>query len=284
MKINFITIIGFFILLIFNLYSCNEKNNDLKIARVGNEYLLRNDIINEIPLNLSTEDSIVMVENIIHQWLVDKLIVGKAKEMIPSEVINVDRKINKYKMSLISYEFEQFYINKRLDTNINTFEIVDYYNNHLDDFVLNDYIVKCVYVKVPKNAAHLKDLKKCFYIKSESQIDQLRSLTQKNATIFYYNPDEWIYYNDLLKQVPLIEKYTKINFIKQKKKVILEKDEDVYLVNIYDYKIKDGTSPLSFEKEKIKSILLNQRANTLRKKLRTDLYDDGIKNKLIEKY
>ena len=42
-------------------------------------------------------------------------------------------------------------------------------------------------------------------------------------------------------------------------------------------------SPLSFEKDKIKSILLNQRANSLRKKLRQDLYEDGIKNNLIEK-
>ena len=75
----------------------------------------------------------------------------------------------------------------------------------------------------------------------------------------------------------------KVNLIKNKKKLILELNNEIYLVNIYDYLIKDGTSPLSFEKDKIKSILLNQRANNLRKKLRKDLYEDGIKNKLIEK-
>ena len=62
-------------------------------------------------------------------------------------------------------------------------------------------------------------------------------------------------------------------------------DDELYFVNIYDYIIKDGTSPMSFEKDKIKSIILNQRANELRKKkLRLDLYDDALENQLIEKY
>ena len=41
---------------------------------------------------------------------------------------------------------------------------------------------------------------------------------------------------------------------------------------------------MSFEKEKIKSIILNQRANQLRKKLRLDVYEDAIKNKKIDEY
>jgi hypothetical protein len=52
---------------------------------------------------------------------------------------------------------------------------------------------------------------------------------------------------------------------------------------VYDFIIKNGISPLSFEENKIKSIILNQRAKNLRKKLRQDLYNDGIKNNLIEK-
>ncbi|MAE14234.1 MAG: hypothetical protein CL821_01410 [Crocinitomicaceae bacterium] len=70
------------------------------------------------------------------------------------------KKINKYKRSLITYEFEQFYINKRLDTSINSLEINDYYTSHLDDFVLNDYVVKCMYMKVPKKSKILKEVKK----------------------------------------------------------------------------------------------------------------------------
>lgn len=273
----------FFIFLFTWLISCNNQVPDIQIARVNNQFLLRNDLVNEIPMNLSKDDSTIFVNNYIHDWMIDHLMMNKANEMIPSEVINVEKKIEKYKMSLISYEFEQFYIDKRLDTIINTFEIVDYYNNHLDDFVLNDYVVKCLYIKVPKDSKKLKDFKKNYYIKNEKMIDNVMSLAQKEAFTFYYNPEEWVYFDDLLKKIPALEKYSKVDFIKKKKKVTLEHDNHIYFVNIYDFLIKDGTSPLSFEKDKIKSILLNQRANSLRKKLRYDLYEDGIKNNIIEK-
>ena len=267
----------------FFLTACSNSSQETKIARVNDQYLLKNDLINEIPINISGEDSVIFVKNYIHNWLVDHLILNKANEMIPSEVINVEKKLDKYKMSLISYEFEQFYINKRLDTSINTFEIVDYYNNHLDDFVLNDYVVKCLYIKVPKKSKHLRELKRKYIALNEKMTVEVISLVQKEGISHYYNPDEWVYFDDLIKKIPALEKYVKVDLIKKKKKIILELNKEIYLVNIYDYLIKDGTSPLSFEKDKIKSILLNQRANSLRKKLRQDLYEDGIKNNLIEK-
>tara|TARA_B100000963_G_scaffold233570_1_gene204023 strand:+ start:1364 stop:2164 length:801 start_codon:yes stop_codon:yes gene_type:complete len=265
------------------LLSCEKTSKEIKIARVNDQYLTHKDLINEIPLNISEDDSVIFVKNYIYNWLIDHLIVNKAKEMIPYEVFNVEKKLDKYRMSLISYEFEQFYINKRLDTNINTFEIVDYYNQHLDDFVLNDYVVKCLYIKLPKKSKYLKDLKRMYFSNNNKMKDNLISFVQKEGITHYYNPEEWIYFDELIKQIPALEKYSKVKFIKSKKKAIIESNDDIFFVNIYDYLIKDGTSPLSFEKEKIKSILLNQRANNLRKKLRKDLYEDGIKNNLIEK-
>ena len=263
--------------------SCQSDYNENNLARFKDIYLNKSDIINEIPITLNQTDSTIFANNYIHKWLVNQMIMDKSEEMIPMEVQKVEKKINKYKMSLISYEFEQFYINKRLDTSISKSQISNYYENHLDDFVLNDYVVKCLYIKIPKNAKSLKELKRNYFLKNEKMVDKVMSLAQKEAFTFYYNPEEWIYFEELLKKIPALEKYSKIDFIKKKKKVILEIKDEIYLVNIYDFLIKDGTSPLSFEKEKIKSILLNKRANNLRKELRKNLYEDGIKNNLIEK-
>ena len=73
-------------------------------------------------------------------------------------------------MSLISYEFEQFYINKRLDTIISQSEINGYYKSHLDDFVLNDYVVKCIYIKAPKKSKLIREIKKNYLIKTEATL------------------------------------------------------------------------------------------------------------------
>jgi hypothetical protein len=264
------------------LSGCNlDSTESIKLARIEDKYLFLEDVINEIPINLKKEDSIVYINNYVNNWITSQLIVKKAQEMIPNNLLNVDKKIEKYRKSLISYEFEQFYISKRLDTSITTFETLEYYNQHSDDFVLNDYIIKCLYLKIPKNSSQLKNIKKHFKLYKEGDIDILTKYAQKSAETFYFNEEEWLFYDDLLKQVP-IEGFNKVNFITQKKKIYFEKESFIYFVNIYDFRIKDGTSPLSFEKEKIKSILLNIRANELRKELRSNLYSDGIENNSIE--
>ena len=283
MKIYYLRHILFFSIILLS-FSCERESKEVKLARFQNIYLNESHLVNEIPLNLDKEDSAIFVKNYIHKWLVNQMIMDKSENMIPFEVTNVEKKINKYKMSLISYEFEQFYINKRLDTTINKSEINNYYESHLDDFVLNDYVVKCMYIKVPKNSKLIKEIKNNYFLKNEKMVDQIMKTGQSEEASLYYNPEEWVFFDDLLKQIPILEKYSKIDFIKKKKKVALEYNESIYFINVYDYIIKNGTSPLSFEENKIKSIILNQRAKNIRKKLRIDLYNDGIKNNLIEKF
>ena len=263
--------------------SCKSESNEKKLARFKDVYLNESDVLNEIPITLNQKDSAIFADNYIHNWLVNQMIMDKSEEMIPLDVIKVEKKISKYKLSLISYEFEQFYINKRLDTSISKSQIRNYYENHLDDFVLNDYVVKCMYLQVPKKSKFLREIKKNYFLKNEDMIDEIMKIGQNEEVSLYYNPEEWVFFDDLMKKIPILEKYSEIEFIKKKKKVILEFNNYIYFINVFDYIIKNGTSPLSFEENKIKSIILNQRAKTLRKKLRQDLYNDGIKNNLIEK-
>ena len=284
MNISIIRSIYFSFIVILLSVSCKNESKELKLARFNDIFLYQSELINEIPITLNEKDSAIFADNYIHKWLVDQMIMEKSEEMIPLKFNNVEKKIYKYKRSLITYEFEQFYINKRLDTSINSLEINDYYTSHLDDFVLNDYVVKCMYMKVPKKSKILKEVKKNYHIKNEKMVDQMMKIGQKENVKFYYNPEEWIFFDDLLKELPILENYSKVEFIKKKKKTIIEYNDYIYFVNIFDYIIKNGTSPLSFETNKIKSIILNQRSRDLRKKLRLDLYDDGMKNNYIEKY
>jgi hypothetical protein len=284
LNISIIRLIYFSFIFILLSVSCKNESKELKLARFNDIFLYQSELINEIPITLNEKDSAIFADNYIHKWLVDQMIMEKSEEMIPLKFNSVEKKINKYKRSLITYEFEQFYINKRLDTSINSLEINDYYTSHLDDFVLNDYVVKCMYMKVPKKSKILKEVKKNYHIKNEKMVDQMMKIGQKENVKFYYNPEEWIFFDDLLKELPILENYSKVEFIKKKKKTIIEYNDYIYFVNIFDYIIKNGTSPLSFETNKIKSIILNQRSRDLRKKLRLDLYDDGMKNNYIEKY
>ena len=57
-----------------------------------------------------------------------------------------------------------------------------------------------------------------------------------------------------------------------------------YLLNFVDFKIKDDTSPLDFERNDIISIIINRRKRELIKKVRKDLYVKAVENKEFEVY
>ena len=57
-----------------------------------------------------------------------------------------------------------------------------------------------------------------------------------------------------------------------------------YFVNIKGFKIRNSLSPLGFEKENIKNILLNKRKLQLVSKMKEDVYRDALNNKKIEIY
>jgi hypothetical protein len=81
-----------FIFLFILILSCEEKNSELPLARVNDVFLKKSDFISDIPLNLPVKDSSIFVNNYIHDWLTNHLIVNKANEMIPSKVKDVEKK------------------------------------------------------------------------------------------------------------------------------------------------------------------------------------------------
>mgnify|MGYP001205424615 FL=1 len=275
-----------YILAIVISISCQLNDSDVneeKIASVNNELLLISDLTDIIPQGLSKEDSISFLNQFVLNWIKDQLVLQKAEELLPDKTKNVAKKLEEYRISLLSYEYEEIYIKKRLDTVVAESEITNYYNIHKDDFILKDYLVKCLLLKCGIENPEIEQIKKSYLLKNEEDESILRNYAQKFNDELYLNEDEWIYFDELIKKVPIAE-YNKRKFIIKKKKLFFEENNLLYFINIFDYKLKDDISPLSFEKEKIKSIILNIRMNELRKNLRMDLYEDALKNNSLENY
>jgi len=266
------------------LLSCNSvkiENDEIKIASVGNEILYQTELEYSFPSGLNEEDSISFLNQFVQNWIINQLLLQKAEELLPEKTKNVDAKLEQYRISLLSYEFEELYIKQRLDTTVSNDEILSYYEQHKDDFILKDYLVKCLILKCMNNLPDLEQVKKSYLLRKEEDEDQIRTFAQSYNAELYLNNEEWIYFEDLIAKVP-IEDYNKRRLITRKKKFFFEDNNIINFVNIYDYKLKDAVSPLSFEKERIKSIILNMRMNELRKQLRQNLYSDAQKNKSFE--
>jgi len=274
------------VLVIINIVSCDSKEvvqEKVKVARVGSVYLYEEVLDKDVQSGLGKEDSLLFRDQLINNWIEEQIVLQKAEEVLPQDAKDVKDRLENYRKSLTIYAYEQQFIKERLDTTVSSMEIEEYYAAHKDDFMLKDYIVKALYLKVSKETPDIEKPQLHFKLEQEADVNEMRYYADLYAVQFHYNPDQWLFFEDVLKVIPL-EAVNTESFLRKKKKIMFEDGNFIYFVNITDFMLKDAISPLSFEKEKIKTILLNLRTIDLRNKLREDLYNDAIKAQQVETY
>ena len=260
-----------------------KTENPDHVARVGDYYLNRSEIFGLISPGITTEDSLIIVQNYIDNWIRQKVVLVKAENNLRDEQKDVERQLQEYKNSLIVYEYEQELIRQKLDTNVTEEEIEKFYENNLSTFELKDNIIKMVYLKVSNESPKLDKVKQWYKLNNNKDRELLEDYARQYALNYYFDDETWLVFDDLLKEVPLTL-YDKEQFLKNNRFIEISDSANTYLVNIKGFKIKSGTSPLAFERENIKSMILNQRKLQLLKEMEQDAYREAMKKNVFEIY
>lgn len=288
-KTVFLKLLLFLIAVVSISFSCNRnlmEKEGIVLAQVGNRYLYEDDIKGLVPPGTSVYDSIRMVKSYIRKWVETRLIVEQALKNLPEEKLNFDKQLEEYKNSLIIFQYETELVKQKLDTVVDDKEIEAYYKNHLNDFELKENIVKAVYAVLPNSTEgedEAKHFKKILELPDSLMIDSLEFYASNLDIHYSADTSNWVRFNDLLKKFP-IETYNQELFLKNHRIINIKDDKNIYLIKFVNFKIKDETSPLDFEKNYIKSIIINKRKNLLLKKMKNDIIEKGIKEKLFVIY
>ena len=277
------------LLLLFSFSSCDRKpaeetaEKGKVIARVYTYNLYESDLKAVLPDGLMPEDSARRAQNFINTWVKEKLLVHKAEMNLGDGQKNVEKQLQDYRNSLIIYAYEKELVRQRLDTVVSDEEIQNYYDEHPNDFELRDNIVKVIYVKVDKKSPNQQKL--TGWIKSDKPQDRkdLEGYCRQFASNYFLDDNVWLLFDDLLKEVP-IETYNKELFLQNTRFLTLADSTSNYFVNIKGFMTRNSHSPLAFEKENIRNIILNQRKRELIERMHTDLYKEAMENKDIEVY
>lgn len=273
-----------FFVLCVSLLSCSSptpEDGGKPIARVNEAYLYLSDIAHLVPPGTSKEDSLEKVKFYIENWIRETLILQKAEKNLGDQEKNVKKQLDAYRRSLITYAYEKALVSQKLDTNVSSEDIEKYYNEHQKDFELKDNIIRVTYVKVKKNAPKLDKVKQWYKSENEKDIGQLKGYCIQFAENYFIDNNTWLLFDDLLKEIP-IKMYDKELFLQNNRFIETADSLSLYFVNIKGFKIKNSLSPLSFEKENIRSIILNKRKLELISKMKEDVYNEALKNQEFE--
>lgn len=262
------------LVLVIGLFSCSKEEGS-PLAKVYDNYLYEKDIEGLVPEGLSSSDSLSFVQNYIKQWVESQIILNKAKKNIDDDFT---RQLEDYKNSLILNSYEAKIVNQLIDTNVSQQEIEKYYNENLDNFILRDNIVKLLYIKLDKKSGAINQIKNIFSKETISEKDllQLDNISKKSSINSFLDPNVWVIFNDIIKEIP-INPIDKELFLKTNKIINVSDNNFTFLVKILEYKVSNSTSPISFEKQTIRGLILNKRKieiiNKMKKELLKEAYD-----------
>jgi hypothetical protein len=122
-----------------------------------------------------------------------------------------------------------------------------------------------------------------FRSNNEKDRKQLEEYCYQYATDYYFNDEEWILFDDLLKKIP-IKTYDQEQYLKNNRYIEIPDSSNIFFVNIKGFKIKESSSPLNFERENIWNLIINNRKLKLIREMEKDAYQDALQNKEIENW
>lgn len=253
------------------------------LARVYDEYLYESDLKGIIIPGMVPKDSLAITKSFIENWIHQKLIIHQAEKNLSEAQMDFTRQLEDYKNSLIIYEYENALIRQNLDTLITDEEIQNYYDGNQQNFLLKDNIIQMQYVKLPLNSNNLKQFKKLLSSNNPDDKNKLSELCEKQAVDYFLDDQNWLLFSDLLKQIP-VKTYNQEDFLKNHRALEYQDSMFVYLVQFKDFKIKESVSPLSFEKLRIRDIILNKRKIELISRMQEDIYSNARKKNIFEIY
>lgn len=251
------------------------------VVRVQDHYLSREELNEIIPPETSREDSVKIADNYINKWLKDQVVLVQAELNLPPELTDFEQQLRDYRNSLVVYAFERELIQQKLDTVITDKEVENYYENNKENFALKDYIVRVNFIKLPSNAPKVAQVEEWIESGTYEDLEMLDDYSRQFAEFGFFDEQQWIYFDDLIRQIP-IRVSDKDQFLSQNKLVKLNEGDYLYILKIIDYQLKDGTSPLAFVKNDIRSIIINKRKREFILEMRKDLLKNAHENNEIE--
>ena len=269
-----------YILFLFSIIACTDTvEKGRVIAEAYENELLDAEVIPLIPKGVSPEDSIIIVSNYINTWMQKQAILHKAilsMGELTEDRMQIDKRIEDYRNTLIIYEFEKRYVVQHLDTIVKYEQVESFYNEHKKEFMLKDDIVQVAYVKFFTEEKNLKLVRKLLKSYKPDDIIKIKNISEENAVNYLLDDDTWILFDDLVKEIP-IQTYNKSLYLKNNKYIEVKDSEYTYMLRVNQYRIRNNYSPMSFEYERISKIIINIRKMEMIEQLQNNIFEEAQK-------
>lgn len=254
------------------------------IARVGENYLFQDDIVDLVPKGTSKKDSIAIVKAFIDRWATQKLLFEAAERNIGKDKASeFNALIDQYKVDLYTKDYIESLVVRQIDTVVSEVQIEAYYAKNKQYFKNSSELVKLRYINLVKENpkfAKIKSKFSSFTKKDRKELEQLAVQFKSYA----FNDSIWVDINQVYEKIPFINLENKQKYISSGMNFQYPDSTTVWLVKVNNVLPKDSPTPLEFLRPTIKQIIINNRKLDLINTIEKEITNDAIKDNKYEIY
>lgn len=278
--------LSFFVVLL--IVSCGsflkEKEEKEPLARVGDHYLYKEDILPLLRKGISHEDSASFVTNYINNWASKQLLLDKAKINLQEEKLaEFDALVADYRTDLYTRAYKEALVSQGSDSLVSQSQLKSFYEREKENFKLKEKLVQLRFIELPTEFLNKGEVIKRLKSFTEEDMVYLDSIGVQFRKL-NFNDSIWIRASRVIEEIPPLTFDNQDLYLKKSQFFELEDSIGVYLARINDVRQVNEIAPLSFIEPTIKQVLLSRRKLDYIRKLETELIDEAIKQNEFEVY
>ena len=266
--------------LVVPIVSCGSQPADTQqsddvLVSVGDSALTVADVLRRMPAGLSSADSANMFERIVGHWVRDLVLLDVAEKNIP-DPDRIERMVEAYRNGLIVDQYLST-VSEHAADDVSEERIKEYFETHRGMLVLEQPLVRGVFVKVAENDETLDNLRRWLSRLSDEDVDNIEKYGLRQASRYEYFRDEWHEWNVIAEQIPY-RFFDADAFVSSSADFETVADGSVYLLHISEYITSGNEMPYEFARHKIREILHAADVASHRDRLMDDIYRDRIRS------
>ena len=259
-------------------FSNNNSNN--LVARAGENFLYENDL----PEYTSMDDSLIKISSFIETWAKEKVLYDLSMiNLSQSKRAEIDELVENYKVDLYINSYKDLIVNSKIDSIVTTEQIDSFYTLNINNFKLNENLVKYRYIKVPNDNININRIRRYIVRVNEQDRYFLDSLNFQFADL-KLNDSIWFTERDVISSIDFINQNNKSKYFIKNRLFTIEESNYTNFFIVDDILRSGNIPPISYLYERIKSTIVNQRKLDLLKNLNKEILNDALKSRKYEVY
>ena len=180
--------------------AARSEVSDVEVVAVGDTSLMLQTVLRQIPRGLEPADSMAMFRSIVETWLRRQVLTEFAERNIP-DMEDVDRMVEQYRNDLILSKYLSM-MDRTGDQDVSSRRIDRYLSQRRDSMILEEPVVKGIFVKVPEDDSNLAAIREWMKTPGDHSLDRMEKKGLRGATQYEYFLDRWHDWHEVADLVP----------------------------------------------------------------------------------